>query len=190
MSNLGFSAGYKLALSHVAGFAAPPRPPASPPPPLPQCEERRRGDQWHRRSIFIARKRTNDHGQLSRGVVVQVLMAGAAIAAQTEITNFTVGASNQLATFSVPAAAIAIAVITALGQPDQAAFFGKYDEPAEGSAKPEAAKSDVGVGEVLVYSVRLNWSMGARPDRLLSTPFSPPRPLMIMWAMYLSAPSL
>jgi hypothetical protein len=120
--NLGFSGGYKLALTHATAYAAAPT--SKGPPPLPQCEERRREDQWRRQSIFIARKRTNGHGPLSRGAIAQALINGAAITLPAEIINFTVGSSSQYATFSVPSVAIAIAVITALGQPGQMSFFG------------------------------------------------------------------
>ena len=70
-----------------------------------------------------------------------VLLAAGAIALQNEIINFTLGSSNQYATFSVQTVAVAIQIIAALGHPTQTHFFGKYDEPAEGAAKPENAKT-------------------------------------------------
>ena len=139
MSNMSFSAGYQLAHNHVKGFAAASS--SKDPPPLPAGEEMRREHQWLRRSIFIARKRTNDAGPLTRDAVVQVLLGAGAIAHQNEIVNFNIGASEQFATLSVPTVAIAIEVIAALGHPAQTQFFGKYDEPAEGAAKPENAKT-------------------------------------------------
>ena len=72
---------------------------------------------------------------------MQVLLGAGAIAHQNEIVNFTIGASEQFATLSVPTIAAAIEVIAALGHPAQTQFFGKYDEPAEGAAKPETAKT-------------------------------------------------
>jgi len=139
MNNMSFSGGYKLAHAHVTGYGAASS--SKDPPPLHAGEELRRDNQWRRRSIFVARKRTNDDGLLTRDAVVAVLLATGAIALQNEIINFTLGSSNQYATFSVQTVAVAIQIIAALGHPTQTHFFGKYDEPAEGAAKPENAKT-------------------------------------------------